>query len=50
MVKLVLLPVKATRTFVRLAGVRGALLLAVGVWVIYRIVKGWLALRMVNCR
>ena len=29
MVKLVLLPVKATRTFVRLAGVRGALLLAV---------------------
>ena len=31
MVKLVLLPVKATRTFVRLAGVRGALLLAVGV-------------------
>ena len=29
--KLVVLPVKATRTFVRLAGVRGALLLAVGV-------------------
>jgi gas vesicle protein len=31
MFKILLFPVKATRTFVRLAGIRGALLLAVGV-------------------
>ena len=31
MIRILLLPVKVTRTFVRLAGIRGALLLAVGV-------------------
>ncbi len=31
MLKILLFPLKATRTFVKLAGVRGALLLAVGV-------------------
>lgn len=31
MLKILLMPFKATRTFVKLAGVRGALLLAVGV-------------------
>lgn len=31
MIKLIFLPIKVTRTFVRLAGVRGALLLAIGV-------------------
>ena len=31
MLKILLFPFKATRTFVKLAGVRGALLLAVGV-------------------
>lgn len=31
MTKMLLFPVKATRTFLKLAGVRGALLLAVGV-------------------
>lgn len=31
MIKLIFLPIKVTRTFVRLAGIRGALLLAIGV-------------------